>query len=133
MILVSCSSDYWEFVRLLRNHPEVSSGFIQSQHITKEGQSKYMQEHSQFYKICLLEDVPCGYVGVIANDIRICTHPDYQRRGVGLFMLKEIVNYYPKAIGKVKLQNFKSRDLFVAAGFSQVGIIGNFVSYSYQK
>lgn len=58
-----------------------------------------------------------GYIGVINNDIRICTHPDYQRMGVAKFMLDEIQERYPNAIAKVKIENKDSMKLFEKAGF----------------
>jgi GNAT superfamily N-acetyltransferase len=133
MILVECSKKYWEFVRLLRNDPKVSSGFIESVFITEKDQSKYMHVNSKFYKVCLLDEIPCGYVGVIGDDIRICTHPNYQRKGVGSFMLREIKNHFPDAVGKVKLDNFKSRGLFVSAGFSQYKNDDSYAFYKCQK
>ena len=107
--------------------------FIESVYITEKDQSKYMHVNSKFYKVCLLDEIPCGYVGVIAEDIRICTHPNYQRKGVGSFMLREIKNYYPNAVGKVKLDNFKSRSLFVSAGFSEYKNDDSYVFYKYPK
>jgi RimJ/RimL family protein N-acetyltransferase len=118
MILVDCSNQYWEFIRELRNDPKVLDGFINTSHITEEQQFKYMEMNHADYKVCLFDGEPCGYIGVINQDIRICTHPKFQRKGVGLFMLNEMAKIHPEAIGKVKTFNYKSRALFEAAGYS---------------
>lgn len=117
MKLVPCDRQYWEFVRKLRMDKRVSHAFIRSCQITPESQENYMLQHSQHYRICLLDDQPVGYVGVVENDIRICTHPDFQGRGVGLFMVSEISKLFPNAIAKIKVNNIASLKLFEKAGF----------------
>lgn len=123
MKLVDCNNEYWEFIRVLRNDKRVLDGFIKSTYITQEMQEKYMQNHSKFYRVALLDNQPCGYVGVIEDDIRICTHPDFQSQGIGKFMLKEIMNIFPTAYGKVKIDNEASKKLFLSSGFTQKFII----------
>ena len=39
-----------------------------------------MNKNSSFFRIALYEKKPIGYVGVINNDIRICTHPDFKSK-----------------------------------------------------
>lgn len=121
--LVACTPDYWEFIRLLRNDDRVQDGFIQKSNITKEQQERYMQKHSQFYRVCLINSEPAGYIGVIEDDIRVCTHPDYQHKGVGKFMLSEIIKEFPTAYGKVKIDNEASKRLFKSLGFKESFII----------
>ena len=123
MELKECTKEYWEFVRVLRNDKRVLDGFIQSTYITKEMQEKYMPDNFQFYRIALINNQPCGYVGVIDNDIRICTHPNFQGKGIGKFMLKEIMKIFPSAYGKVKIDNEVSLNLFSSVGFKQKFII----------
>jgi len=123
MELVNCTEKYWEFVRVLRNDKRVLDGFIKSTYITKEIQLSYMKDHYQFYRIALIDNQPCGYIGVINNDIRICTHPNFQGKGVGKFMLKEILKIFPNAFGKVKIENEASRKLFTSVGFKEKFII----------
>ena len=117
--LVKCTSDYWEFVRILRNDPRVQEGFINLSNITTDQQNRYMEIYSDCYRIALLGNIPVGYVGVINDDIRICTHPEYQKLGVGKFMLEEIIKEFPTAYGKVKVNNIASKNLFKSAGFSE--------------
>ncbi len=123
MELKECTKKYWEFIRVLRNDKRVLDGFIQSTYITKKIQEKYMMNYSQFYRIALINNQPCGYIGVINNDIRVCTHPDFQGKGVGKFMLKEIIKVFPNAFGKVKIENEASRKLFTSVGFKEKFII----------
>jgi ribosomal protein S18 acetylase RimI-like enzyme len=119
MELVECSKEYWEFVRILRNDERVLSGFIKSIHITEEMQNSYMSNHSQFYRIVLVDGEPAGYVGVSEDDIRVCTHPDFQGKGVGKFMINECMKIWPTAFAKVKMDNDASIKLFEACGFTK--------------
>lgn len=119
MELVNCTEEYWEFVRKLRIDNRVSSGFIKTEFITEEMQKEYMSKHSKHYRIALVDGVPAGYVGVIDGDIRICTHPDFQKKGVGKFMLKNCVEIFPNSFGKVKLDNEVSIKLFESCGFKK--------------
>jgi len=123
MELVKCIEKYWEFIRVLRNDERVQEGFIKSDHITQEMQLSYMKKYSQFYRVTLINNQPCGYIGVIDGDIRICTHPNFQGKGVGKFMLKEILKIFPNAFGKVKIENEASKKLFTSVGFKEKFII----------
>ena len=105
MELVNCNQEYWEFVRKLRNDKRVLDGFIESTHITSEMQVNYMTKYSDCYRIALIQThtgdsiitLPAGFVGVIEDDIRICTHPDFQGMGIGKFMLTEIMKIDEKS------------------------------------
>jgi ribosomal protein S18 acetylase RimI-like enzyme len=119
MELVECTKEYWEFVRVLRNDERVLDGFIKSVHITEEMQQSYMSNYSQFYRIALVDGEPAGYVGVIEDDIRVCTHPDFQGKGVGKFMINKCMEIWPTAFAKVKLDNEASLRLFEACGFTK--------------
>ena len=123
MVIVACSSEYWEFVRKLRMDGRVIDGFLQTNPITEEQQIKYMTDNSQHYRIALLDGRPAGYVGVIEDDIRVCTHPDYQGKGVGKFMIEEAMKIWPTAEGKVKIGNDASMNLFKSCGFKEAYII----------
>tara|TARA_R110000824_G_scaffold359891_1_gene547522 strand:+ start:898 stop:1287 length:390 start_codon:yes stop_codon:yes gene_type:complete len=119
MQFVRNEKKYWEFIRLLRNDKRVKAGFIQ-QEIVERGQHKeYMSKNGDKFYLCLVEGQPAGYVGVIENDIRVATHPNYQKMGVGLFMIKQITKASPRAIAKVKLENEASVKLFEKAGFKK--------------
>ena len=118
MYLVRYHLKYREFIRTLRNDKRVKYGFIQQEEISRKSHAIYMDKYWANYFICINEnEEPLGYIGVINNDIRICTHPDHQKKGVALFMLKEIKNFYPMATAKVKIDNILSQNLFEKAGF----------------
>jgi ribosomal protein S18 acetylase RimI-like enzyme len=119
MELVKCTKKYWEFVMILRNDDRVQSGFIKSSNITKDMQSAYMMMYSKFYRIALIDGKPAGYVGVIDDDIRVCTHPNYQGQGVGKFMINECMKIWPTAFAKVKMENEASIRLFESCGFTK--------------
>ena len=123
MELVNCTEKYWEFVRILRNDDRVVDGFLSSKINTQPMHEEYMKKYSKYYHIALIDNHPCGYVGVIDDDIRICTHPDYQGKGIGKFMLNEIIKIYPTAYGKVKIENKASQNLFLSLGFKKKFII----------
>jgi len=115
--LVDCTQEYWEFVRLLRMHEEVQDGFIEKQNITPEQQLKYMSKYSSCFKIALLDGEPVGYFGVIENDIRVCVHPDHQKKGVGKFLVNSCYGIWPDAFAKIKVNNESSIKLFESCGF----------------
>jgi len=117
MSLVKNAHCYWDFIRSVRNHPEVKEGFIQQSHISQESHLTHMQAYSSCYYVCLVDNVPAGYVGVIEDDIRVSTHPDFQKKGVGSFMISELVQRHPAAIAKVKIDNEASLKLFEKCGF----------------
>jgi GNAT superfamily N-acetyltransferase len=112
MELIQIKKEYYEFVREMRMHPENVAGFLEEADITPEDQIEYMKKHGKDYFIALSHGEPVGYVGVIDNDIRICTHPMYHGTGVGKFMLSEIVKLYPQATGRILKDNVASRKLF---------------------
>ena len=119
MKLVKCTQEYWEFVRELRTNPKVVDGFIQNIEITTEQQNRYMEKYSDCYRIALLKNQPVGFVGVIEDDIRVCTDPEVQGNGIGKFMINECMKIWPTAFAKVKLNNEASLKLFEACGFTK--------------
>lgn len=116
--LVNCDRIYWDFVRNLRNDFRVTDSFINQSFITSEMQEKYMSDNAIFYRIALFNGIPAGYVGVINDDIRVCTHPDYQRKGVAKFMIESALEIWPCAKAKIKFNNIASLNLFKSCGFN---------------
>ena len=117
MKLVSCTPEYWEFVRVLRTDPRTSTGFIQQVQISKEQQHKYMTEHAHEYFVALADGQPVGFVGCVDNDIRVCTHPDFQGRGIGSLMVRELAKLVPNCVAKVKANNQAGNALFRSLGY----------------
>lgn len=129
--LVNCTEEFWEFVRVLRMDKRVIDGFLETIPITEEQQIKYMINNAHNYRICLVDEKPAGYVGVIENDIRVCTHPDFQGMGVGKFMITECMNIWPTAYAKVKLGNIASDKLFLSCKFKIINKDNTFTYYKY--
>lgn len=121
--IVPCTKEYWEFVRQLRMNPQVISGFIKTTPITPQMQSEYMKVYSDNYRIALLDHTPVGFVGAIEGDIRVCTHPNFQGKGIGKFMIKECMKIWPDAFAKIKVDNEASIKLFQACGFEKKYVI----------
>ena len=119
MHLVDCTEEYWDFVRVLRNDPEVQDGFIEKANISSEQQKEYMKKHSHGYKIAIHENKPVGFIGVVNDDIRVCTSPDSQGKGVGKFMINEIIKIFPNAKAKIKIDNKASLKVFESCGFKK--------------
>ena len=129
MVIVECTREYWEFVRKLRMDGRVIDGFLETTPITEEQQIKYMTDNSQHYRIALFDGKPAGYVGVLDDDIRVCTHPDFQGLGVAKFMINECIKIWPTAYAKVKHGNLASDKLFLSCGFELQGTDDKFTYY----
>ena len=119
MELVQNKPQYWEFIRNLRNHPDVKGGFIQQEDIEKESHEKYMLRYGLFFYISLIDNIFAGYVGVINGDIRVATHPDFQGKGIGKYMINQMMEMHADAFAKVKIDNQASIRLFEACGFKK--------------
>jgi ribosomal protein S18 acetylase RimI-like enzyme len=117
--LVQNNPQYWEFIRELRNMDNVRQGFIQQEEIDEISHATYMLQYNNNFWICLDNQKPVGYVGVIDNDIRVATHPDAQGKGAGSFMINEVMKLNPFAYAKVKLENEASIKLFERCGFKK--------------
>ena len=120
MELVKNSYVYWEFIRNLRNMDGVRQGFVQQEIISQEAHEQFMKENSNFFWICLDNSVAIGYTGIINDDIRVATDPSHQGRGVGKFMINEIMKTNPNSIAKVKIENEASLNLFESCGFKKM-------------
>jgi|TARA_R100000081_G_scaffold90793_2_gene66844 RimJ/RimL family protein N-acetyltransferase len=116
---VQNNPDYWEFIRNLRNMDGVKEGFIEQEYIEKSHHKMYMEAWGNCFYLCLVNDQPAGYVGVIRGDIRVATHPNFQGMGVGTYMITEIMKFFPNATAKVKLENEASLRLFQKCNFKK--------------
>ncbi len=117
--LVSNNRKYWEFIRNLRNHSDIKPGFINQKHITFDDHQNFMLKNEKLFYICLINNNPAGYVGVIDGDIRVATHPDFQGKGIGKFMIEEIMIKFPDSYAKIKVDNDASLKLFKSCGFKK--------------
>lgn len=117
LTLVNNEPKYWEFIRILRNLDGVRQGFIQQQEITYEQQQVYMEQFSDHFYICLYNNEPAGYIGIIDDDIRVATHPSFQNKGIATFMVNNLKKLFPNSIAKIKIDNKASLALFKKCGF----------------
>jgi len=119
--LINCSIKYWDFIRKLRNK---NIGFVQQVKITHYQQILYMKNHNKDYKVCILNNIPVGFIGEVDFDLRLAVHERYQNKGVAKYMLK---NFKTKkhTIGKVKKDNIHSKSLFISCGWKLSDKIGD--------
>jgi hypothetical protein len=115
--IISVNNIHYDFIRNLRNDPQVKLGFINQSEISHEDHLKYMEINNPCYRICLLNDEPIGYVGVIDNDIRVAVSPSHARIGAAKFMILSILKEFPGASAKIKINNSASLELFKSCGF----------------
>jgi len=115
--LVKCKKKYWEFVRKLRIDERVIAGFIKQNKISKKDQEAYMIKRSMNFRICLCNGEPAGFVRVIEDDISVCTHPSFQKKGIGKFMINQIQKEFENVYAKIKIDNTASKKLFESCGF----------------
>lgn len=117
--LVEISSEFFEFVRRLRTDPRNANFFINNSEITSQNQIDYMEQHLKDYFICLIQQTPVGFIGVVDGDIRLAVDHDFRNRGVATFMVKEISKLFPGASAKIKTSNVASIALFESVGFER--------------
>ena len=115
--LVKNEPKYWEFIRTLRNDERVKEGFIQQEEIQPEQHINFMMRYGKYFYLCLADGHPAGFIRVLGEDIGVCTHPDFQKRGVGKFMVNEMMRLEPGSVAKIKLENEASIRLFESCGF----------------
>jgi RimJ/RimL family protein N-acetyltransferase len=114
--LVQNDVGYYNYIFQLRMSPLTKDGWVSEETITWNEHKKFMDEHIEDYYVCLREGERAGFIGVVDGDIRVCTDPFLQRKGVGSFMLSEIKKIYPNATAKVKIANLASVALFEKSG-----------------
>jgi len=118
-ILTKNEKKYWDFIRALRSNKSVENGFIDKVQISKKEQEIYMNKYNDNYYVCLNKQIPCGYIGEINGDIRLCTSPEFQGLGVGTFMIKELTKIKKNIFAKIKVENISSIKAFEKAGYEK--------------
>lgn len=120
---------YADEIRRLRNDARVQGGFLEQVCITEQEQISYMAKHHECYLVALVANRFAGYAGAIDNDIRVCTHPDYQGLGVGKALICAICQRFPRAQARIKSENKASQALFESCGFVQDGAQDGLIYY----
>ncbi len=126
----------WDYILRLRN--ENASNFIQQHEITKKEHYDFMKKYGKnyfiFYRLC---DgckcgscyCPCGFIGVVDNDIRLCTDSKYRREGVAVEMLEFVRDHFPIGFGKVKKDNIVNQKAFEKAYYNKFESDEGFIYY----
>jgi hypothetical protein len=115
--LVKNEPKFYEFIRILRTDENNVDGFLEKVQITSEQQIKYMEKYSDCYFICLNDETPVGFIGVIDDDIRVCTDHIMKGKGIGHFMLTELIKIFPNSKAKILKNNVASMKLFNKLGY----------------
>tara|TARA_R110000824_G_scaffold40401_2_gene121207 strand:+ start:1113 stop:1517 length:405 start_codon:yes stop_codon:yes gene_type:complete len=119
--LINNEKRYYEFIRVLRNMKSVMMGFIEQHFISPQEHAIFMEKYAHHYYICVLnDDTPVGFVGEIDGDLRVATHPDFQGKGYGSFMIEEMMKKSPQSYAKVKIKNKASLRMFEKCGFKKI-------------
>jgi RimJ/RimL family protein N-acetyltransferase len=118
--LVNCTQEYWEFVRLLRMDPINQEGFFTKANITSEQQKEFMIHNWSKYKICLVNNEPAGYIGLLhGHEITYCVHPNFHGKGVGTFMIETYSKPFSTVDAFVKVDNIASQKVFEKLGWEK--------------
>jgi ribosomal protein S18 acetylase RimI-like enzyme len=118
--LVQCTEEYWEFVRLLRMDPINQEGFFTKANITPEQQKEFMIHNWSKYKICLANNEPAGYVGLLyGHEITYCVHPNFHGKGIGSYMIEEFSKPFSSVDAFVKVDNTASQKVFEKLGWEK--------------
>lgn len=111
---------YWEFIRELKNDDLARKNSMSSHIVGSEEHQEYMKKYQDRYYICLLNELPVGYIGTNAQDyISIAVINEARGKGLGKFMLtwfhKQVKDRNLRAI--VNISNEASLRLFESCGF----------------
>lgn len=131
--LVKNSEEFYLFIRDLRTHPLNVSGFLERVEISDSQQFEYMKKHKNEYWICLSGDTPVGFVGVVDEDIRLAVDPNFKNKGIGTFMVGEILKINNIATAKVLLKNVSSQKTFEKNNFKNYKTDEHFKYYKYES
>jgi len=119
--LINVREEHWDFILSLRNEFFEHSFYEQGHAISKDEHYEYMKKQTtnpNFYQwVAVNDNLPIGYVRILAHDINIMVDKKSQNRGVGTIMLK-LVEEKAKNLGlkkleaKVLIENQNSLKLF---------------------
>ena len=79
-----------------------------------------MKSNSFRYKICILNNSPVGYIGIIKNnEITYCVQSEHKGKGIGTLMLKEFSKGMAELEAFVKCENISSQKVFEKLGWEK--------------
>jgi RimJ/RimL family protein N-acetyltransferase len=131
--LIKNEQIYYDFIRVLRTHPENTKGFLEQVELTQSQQNDYMSKYSKNYWICLSGDTPVGFIGVVDEDIRLAVEPNFKNKGIGTFMVGEILKINKSVTAKVLLENISSQKTFEKNNFKNYKTDEIFKYYKYDS
>ena len=139
MRLLPLKKEYIEFMRKVRNDPQVNKYLFTDAHVSREEQEKWYRKQLRDKKnlvFIAFADVPVGYCQVKNIDYvnRSCElgfyiAPEYQNRGYGTILVKELINYAGEKLNLHRLyleifaDNEKAIRLYERCGFRNDGIL----------
>lgn len=139
MKLLPLKKEYIEFVRKVRNDPRVNKYLFTDSHISKEEQEKWYKKQQRDKKnlvFIAFADVPVGYCQVKnidyvnrSCDLGFSIAPQYQNRGYGTILVKELIKYVTEKLNLHHLylelfaDNEKAIRLYERCGFRNEGIL----------
>ena len=68
-------------------------------------------------------DTPVGFMGEIEGDIRVAVSPEHFSKGIGKYMIDELMKLHPESFAKIKVDNVQSKKLFEKCGFVEKYVV----------
>lgn len=137
--LVPLKREYLEFVRTVRNNPEVNKYLFTHAHISREEQERWYRRQLRDEKSLVfiaLANEPVGYCQVKNIDhanrsceLVFCIAPEHQGKGYGIALVRELISYATDKLNMHRLylevfaDNEKAIKLYESCGFSKEGIL----------
>lgn len=118
MNLVKCNENYWQFIRKVRFDEDNVNGFVTQKVVTQAEQVEYMKKYNDCYWVCLIENKPVGFVGIVDQDIRVAVSPYFKGEGIGTFMINAVKGIPNTA--KILKDNIASFRLFTKCGYKTI-------------
>lgn len=115
--LIECDKKYWLDILNIRNND--NEGFINQQKISDENHFAYMEKYNKNYRVCLMQNVFVGFIGIVDDDIRLAVKKEYKQLGIGKFMINEFNKIFEIKTAKIKIDNIASQKLFESCGFKK--------------
>ena len=137
--MIPLTREYLEFVREVRNHPEVNKYLYTNAHISREEQERWYRKQLRDKKSSVfiaLSDEAIGYCQVKNIDhvnhsceLGFCIAPRHQGKGYGMAVVKQLISYAKSKLKMHRLylevfaDNEKAIKLYENCGFSKEGIL----------
>ncbi len=139
--LIPLKKRYLEFLRRIRNHPEINKYLYKDVKISKKAQKKWYENYylnnKTYLMFVLLDDkIPVGYGQINHIDranssceVGFCLSPEVQGKGYGGILVKKIIDYAIKKLNlhriylEVFITNKRAIKLYEKCGFEKEGVL----------